>query len=144
MLTLFRPFNDLFRWEREVVDPSWPRWGNGERIGFTPSVDIEELEDRLILRADLPGVDEKQVEVKVHDGQLLITGSREELKERGDHAEGRRTYSERRFGSFCRTFSLGPRVDPSRIEATYKNGVLSVTVPKREEAKPQQIPVSTS
>lgn len=136
MLTLWRPFNELARWHREFDRILEPR--NGETLSFAPAVDVEEKDDHFLIRADLPGVDEKDIEVSYHDGRLVLSGKREEEKE--EKSEGR-YYRERRLGSFCRTFRVGPNLDPERIEASYKQGVLTVTVPKKEEVKPKQIPV---
>jgi HSP20 family protein len=113
---------------------------DGEPRGYAPAVDITEEEDHFLIKADLPGVDEKDIEVKVHDGVLLLSGKREETRE---EEEGY-SYRERRSGSFCRQFRLGRNVDAEKIEAAYKKGVLEVKLPKKEEAKPRQIAVSSN
>jgi HSP20 family protein len=141
MLTLWRPFNDLNRLSQELEQLYFRGEPNGHRADFTPSVDIEEKENSVLIHADLPGVNEKDIEVKVHEGTLLISGKRESAKE--EQGEGK-YYSERSYGSFCRTFSLGRNVDAEKIEASYKNGVLTVLLPKKEEVKPKQIPISTN
>ena len=112
-----------------------------ETPSWTPSVDIREEEDHYLLMADLPGVDRENIEVKVEDDTLLLSGNREALGE--ESGEGY-AYSERRFGSFARRFNLGKGVYAAGIEASYKDGVLTVTIPKKEEVKPRQIPVSTN
>ena len=143
MLTLWRPHHDLWRAAREFdslfTDP-W-RSENGKHSSFAPAVDVTEEEERFVLSADLPGIDEKDVEVTVHEGVLVLSGKREQSAEK--QAEGGH-YRERRYGSFCRQFRLGSKVDAEKIEASYKNGVLTVSIPKKEEPKPRQIPVSTS
>ena len=141
MLTLWRPFGGLFRTSRELDDLYWGKARNGNRVDFAPAVDIEEQEDHFLVSADLPGVSDKEIEVKVEDGVLLISGKRESTEEKRTESG---TYRERRFGSFMRSFTLGKGVDASKIEATYANGVLAVKVPKAEETKPRQIPVSTN
>ena len=140
MLTLWQPHADLFRFSRDFDSLfSWAD-GNGEGSGFRPAIDIKEEEDRVVIVADLPGVEEKDIDIQVHDGVLQLTGKREESKEdKSEHG----SYRERRYGSFHRQFRLGPNVDTTHIEATYKNGELSVVLPKKEEAKPRQIPVSS-
>lgn len=139
MLTLWRPFNELARWSR--VHDDLFSWGNGERLGFSPAVDIEEREDSFLLKADLPGMSEKEIEVKVHDGVLILSGSRETSKEdKTEHGY----YRERSYGSFCRQFNLGSNVDATKIEASYNSGVLKIVLPKKEEVQPKQIPVSTN
>ena len=140
MLMHWRPYNELARWSRELDELFQGERDNGGMV-FRPPVDIEETEDSFVLHADLPGVNEQDIEVKVDDGKLLLSGKRET---RSDEENHNGTYRERRFGSFFRQFSLGPNVDPSTIKATYKNGVLSVTLPKKPESKPHQIKVSTN
>ena len=136
-LTRWRPMNlDPFR---DLDRFFWP--SDGQVTGYTPAVDLSEEEDHFLITADLPGMAEKDIEVKVHDGVLLLTGKREDTREQ---KEGGSHLRERRYGSFCRQFRLGDGVDAEKIEATYRNGVLEVRLPKREETKPRQIPVSTS
>jgi HSP20 family protein len=110
-------------------------------VDFAPAVDIEEKADHFLVSADLPGVSEKDIEVKVQDGVLLLSGKRESSKEQKTESG---FYRERSYGSFCRSITLGEGVDAAKIEAAYKNGVLTVKLPKKEEAKPRQIPVSAS
>jgi HSP20 family protein len=141
MLTLWRPYRGLARWSREFDDLFNWSWGNGESVSFSPSVDIEEKKDKFILRADLPGLDKKDVDVKVQDNVLLLSGKREESKE--EEKDGAK-YSERRFGAFSRQFRLGSNVETGKIKASYKKGVLTVVLPKRPEVQPKQIPVSVN
>ena len=108
---------------------------------WSPSVDIREEEDHFLLLADLPGVNKEEIEVKVEENTLLLSGKREAGIE--ENAEGFR-YSERRFGPFMRRFRMGEGVDPAGIEAAYKDGVLSVTLPNKPEVKPRQIPVAVN
>ena len=102
-------------------------------------MDIDEKEDSFVLHADLPGLKQKEIEITVNDGVLTLSGNREEPTQ--ENVNGT-TVRERRYGSFERKFRLGPNVAESGIEATYKDGVLTVVLPKKEEAKPRQIPVS--
>jgi HSP20 family protein len=143
MLTLFRPHLDLLRHARYLdslfADP--PSTDNGTARWYSPAVDIAEEENHFVLTADLPGVDEKNVELTVHEGVLILTGKREAATEK--QSEGG-YHRERRHGSFTRQFRLGSQVDAEKIAASYKDGVLTVTIPKKEEIKPRQIPVSTS
>ena len=141
MLTLWRPFDGLFGLSRDLDDLFWGKPSDGNPVDFAPAVDIEEKEDHFLVSADLPGVTEKDIEVKVQDGVLLLSGKREMSKE--EKTEGG-TYRERSYGSFCRTFTLGDGVDAAKIEASYKNGVLTVTLPKKPETQPRQIPVSAN
>jgi len=141
MLTLWNPYNDLFRWNRSFDSFFGPWSGNGEGASLTPTVDVEEKEDAFLITAELPGVEEKNVQLTVEDGVLTISGHREASKE--EKKEGA-ILRERSYGSFHRSFRLGRGVDAEKIEASYKNGVLSVTLPKAEAVKPRQIPVSTN
>ncbi len=141
MLTLWRPFGGLFGLSRELEDAFWDKPTNGDHVDYAPAVDIEEKPDHFLVSADLPGVSEKDIELKVQDGVLLLSGKRETSKE--GKTEGG-AYRERSCGSFCRTFTLGDGVDAANIEAAYKNGVLTVKLPKKAEIQPRQIPVSTN
>jgi HSP20 family protein len=141
MLTLWRPHHDLFRWSREFDRLFDAAPGNGDAHELSPAVDIDEEETRFVIHADLPGMDQKDIEVRVHEGTLLLAGKRESKHE---EKKGSAYYRERCYGSFARRFKLGSSVDDSKIEATYENGVLTVVLPKKEEVKPRQIPVHSA
>ncbi len=105
---------------------------------WTPSVDVFENENDLVLKADLPEVEPKEVSIEVENGTLTLKGSRNfenALSGRGYHR------IERSYGSFVRAFSLPETVDPEKVKADYKNGVLTITLTKKEVAKPRTIPV---
>lgn len=106
---------------------------------WTPPVDIVENENELVLTADVPGVKMDDIDIKLEDGTLTISGNREfvcEKKEGGYHR------MERAYGKFQRAFSLPESVDAEKVAAAYDNGVLRVTLPKKEIAKPRSIKVS--
>lgn len=106
---------------------------------FEPTFDVKETKDGYVLKADVPGVKENDIHVSVHGDRLQISGSRESEKEdRGD------TYytCERSYGSFVRSFTLPSDADAEKIKADLSNGVLSVMLVKRADAKTKQIPVS--
>src|SRR3990172_5392275 len=109
-----------------------PFWRGELSFGKAPAVDIVEKEKEYEITAELPGLDENNVEVKFADGLLTIKGEKREEKE-----ERKKDYylSERRFGSFQRSFQLPDGVDADKIEACFKNGVLTVTLPKSPEAQ---------
>jgi HSP20 family protein len=115
------------------VEPFWRRelsWSG------TPAVDIAEREDAYEVTAELPGMDEKNIEVKLSNGYLTIKGEKQEEKE-----EKKKDYylHERHFGSFERRFAVPEGVDSDKIEASFKKGILTVTLPKKPEArKPEQ------
>ena len=130
MLTLWNPRAQLFPWHSGFAYPE-------EAQTYRPAVDIEESETGFTLRADLPGIDEKDIDITVHEGVLTLSGKREDARE-AETANLR----ERRFGSFSRRFRLGDQVSAEGIEASFKNGVLAIAMPKKEEVKPRQISVS--
>jgi HSP20 family protein len=127
---LFRPFSDLESfWRRD--------------LGFnvTPAMDIVEKDGAFEVTAELPGLDAKNIDVQLANGMLTIKGEKQEEKE--EKTKGRYV-SERRYGSFQRTLQVPAGVDADKIEASYKSGVLTVTLPKSPEAQKQQksIPVA--
>ena len=113
-----------------------------ESLGnWNPPVDILEGKDGLVLKAELPGMKKEDIEVRVENNVLTLQGERKresETKEDGYHR------SERAYGTFSRSFSLPTSVNTSKIAAEYKDGVLSVSLPKAEEAKPKQIDVKVA
>ena len=103
---------------------------------FAPSFEVKETADAFLVRADIPGVKEEHVDVSFHNGVLSIAGTRTAE----DRREGEAFFVyERQFGSFSRSFSLPETADAERIEAKLDNGVLTVSVGKRAEAKPRKI-----
>jgi HSP20 family protein len=138
MLTLWSQNQDLLPWSREL-DRLFD-WAPAPEV-LRPAVDVTEEENRYVLRADLPGFEEKDIDVRVLDGVLVLSGKREPSTEQ---QQGTLTLVERPHGSFCRKFALDFAVDESTIEASYKNGVLTVALPRKEATKPRQIPIHTS
>jgi HSP20 family protein len=114
----------------------------GEESNLTswaPAVDIYETAHELVVKADLPEVDAKELDIRVENNLLTIRGERKfEKKVSEDHY----LRVERAYGSFSRSFSLANTVDADAIKADYQNGALTLTIPKREEAKPKQIKVN--
>lgn len=132
-----RLFDDFQRgywhlpFSRTVLDVE-PFWRGDVAFGAVPSVDIVEKDDVYKVSAELPGISAGDIEVRFSDGMLTIAGEKEEDKE-----EKKKDYflSERRFGSFKRSFRVADGVDADKIEASFKNGVLTVTLPKTAEAR---------
>lgn len=118
-------------------EPFWRTWSRGA----VPAVDIAEKDGAYEITAELPGMDEKNVEVKYSDGVLTIKGEKEEAIE-----EKKKDYhlSERRYGSFQRSFSVPSGVDGDKIEASFKKGVLTVTLPKSAEAAKKEKKITVS
>jgi len=109
--------------------------------GWTPAFDVYEDKDNLYVRAELPGMRKEDINLSLHNGSLSISGERkneEKLKDAQVYRE------ERFFGRFQRTNTLNTPVAMDKVKAQYKDGILSVTLPKAEEAKPKQIDVSVS
>ncbi|MBS1856311.1 MAG: Hsp20/alpha crystallin family protein [Acidobacteria bacterium] len=105
---------------------------------WAPAVDIYETDNELVLKADLPDVELKDLDVRVENQTLTITGERK--FERKENAKGYHRV-ERSYGNFARSFSVPNTFDTEKIGASFKNGVLTVTLPKKEAAKPRQIKV---
>jgi HSP20 family protein len=135
-LTTFEPFASMRQFEdavsRLLTEPQSSR-------PWSPSVDIYETDDNLVLRVDLPGVEQKEIDVRVENQTLTIAGERK--FENVDSSKGYHRI-ERSYGSFNRSFALPSAFDTEKIGAEYKNGVLTVTLPKKEAAKPRQIKVA--
>jgi HSP20 family protein len=130
-----RLFEDFFSTGRSLMKDFW---GNGhDRASMFP-VDVRETEDKVIVDAELPGVDPKDVQIKVEGTVLVITAERKHEKEEKAKDFHR---VERSYGRFQRQIELPWGTDPEKVEATYKNGVLTVEIAKREEAKPKTIQV---
>jgi HSP20 family protein len=130
-----REMNEMFRrfWpvpEEEAGEPTFPAW--------TPRADVEETEEALIVKLDVPGVNPEEVEIFVSEGRLILRGERKEEREEKGKVYHR---TERFVGQFYREIALPEGADPEHIEATSAKGVLTVRVPKKPEAKPKKIPV---
>ena len=109
---------------------------------WSPAVDISETENELILKADLPDIDPKNVSIQLENGTLTLKGERRFEEQKNGHKGFHRI--ERSYGSFVRAFSLPDTVEGDKVKADYKNGVLTVTLPKKEVAKPKTIHVEIS
>jgi len=107
--------------------------------GWFPPVDVYEDKDNLLVKAELPGLKKEDIEISLHDGFLTLSGERKQEEKQENGGVYR---SERCLGRFHRSISLPCSVVADKINATYKDGVLEVTLPKAEEAKPKQIPIA--
>lgn len=108
---------------------------------WVPPVDIYETGDSLVLKAELPGINPDEVEIRVEDNTLYLKGERrfeKEVKEENLHRV------ERLYGTFTRSFALPNTIDADNVKAEYENGILTLTMPKREEAKPRTIKINVS
>lgn len=124
-----RVFNNVL--ERGAEESNLTSWA--------PAVDIFETEHELVVKADLPDIDAKDLDIRVENNILSIRGERKFEKK---VSEDKYLRVERAYGSFSRSFSLANTVNSEAIKADYSNGVLTLTIPKREEAKPKQIKIN--
>ena len=122
--------------------PFWSNFGRQSQLfsGWSPALDLYQNNDNVIAVVELPGMRKEDIEISLHDGTLTISGERKMETQEGDKAER----SERYVGKFRRSITLPTRVDANKVSATYKDGILTVTLPKAEEAKPKQIQVNVS
>lgn len=140
-----RQMNDLQQEVNDLFEQFFPkRRSEGDEEGYesalwAPRVDISETENAHLIEMDLPGVSKEDVEVTVEDGVLKISGERSRSREK---SQGDYSRVERSYGRFYRSFRLGQQVDPSDIEATHENGVLTISLPKAEESRPHKIDIS--
>ena len=146
-LTLHRPARNLFSLHNEMGRVFGDLFGSHEggadveKTAWVPSVDISEAETGFEIRVELPGVSENDVNVSVTDNRLTIKGEKHQEAETEDKNYHR---VERRYGSFQRSFTLPKHVETADIKAEYTDGVLTVSIPKPEAAKPTEIPVTTT
>jgi len=133
--TLQDQFNRLFG---DVFDR---KAGESSLTAWAPAVDIYETEHELVVKADLPEVDPKDLDIRVENNILTIRGERKFEKKVNEDNYLR---VERAYGSFARSFTLANTVNSDAIKADYQDGVLTLTIPKREEAKPKQIKVNVN
>ena len=119
------------RMNRMFVEPNGRPW--------VPAVDIVENENELIVKADVPDVKFEDIDVKLENGTLTLRGERKFEKESNEKGGWHRI--ERSYGTFERSFTLPETIDPEHVKADYKNGTLTVTLPKKELAKPRQVKV---
>jgi HSP20 family protein len=155
--------NGLTRWQRPELT-TWPGFGRLTDLrdeidrlfevpltelarssqllsGWTPALDVYEDKDNIYVRAELPGMKKEEIDLSLHDGTLSISGERKS-EEKFKGAEVYR--AERFFGRFQRTVTLPTPVAADKVKAQYKDGILTVTLPKAEEAKPKHIDVNVS
>ena len=120
--------------------PSWSNFGRQGQLfsGWSPALDLYQNNDNVIAVVELPGMRKEDIEISLHEGTLTINGERKSESSNGEKAER----SERYTGKFRRSITLPARVDPNKVSATYRDGILTVTLPKAEEAKPKQIQVN--
>ena len=119
----------------------WPLWHRLKPEIFVPNVDMYDRKNEIVVKAELPGMTKDHIDLTINDGSLTLKGEvkkEEEVKEEDYYSR------ERSYGSFTRIIVLPAEVDKAKAKATFKNGILEITLPKKEEAKPKEIKVEVS
>jgi len=136
----FAEMEALQRQMNQLFDVSLARspWGDTTLLGgqWAPAVDVYDSPDNILIKADLPGLSKDEIEVTIQDQNLILKG---EKKQDAQIKQERYFKTERFYGSFCRTIPLPSDIDADKVEAAYQDGVLALTLPKKDEAKPKQI-----
>jgi HSP20 family protein len=145
VLTRFEPFREFSTLQdriNRVFRESYRSASQDEPLttsSFAPAVDVYEDEHNVTLKIEVPGIDEKDIDVRLENNTLTVHGERKIEKEEKEENYRR---VERQYGSFTRTFTVPNTVDSEKVSATYDKGVLKITLPKKAEAKPKQIKVN--
>jgi HSP20 family protein len=145
VLTRFEPFREFSNLQdriNRVFRESYGPASQDESLttsSFAPAVDVYEDEHNVTLKIEVPGIDEKDIDVRLENNTLTVHGERKIEKEEKEENYRR---VERQYGSFTRTFTLPTTVDSEKVSATYDKGVLKIALPKKAEAKPKQIKVT--
>lgn len=141
----FRPLSRMEQEMEETFDRFFRGWPllreAAEGLGWAPAIDVVDRKDEVILRADLPGMSERDVELTLQDGNLTIRGERKEEKE---EKEENYYCCERSYGAFSRSLAVPASVNADKINATFKSGVLEVHLPKTKEATGKKIEVKAA
>ena len=135
----FRLMRDMLRWDpyRELDTV----FGQAVERSFAPTFEVKETKDAYVFRADLPGVKDADLEISLTGNRLSISGRREQER----HEQGDTFYaSERAYGSFTRSFTLPEGIDGDNVSADLKNGVLTLSVPKKPEVQPRKVTINTT
>jgi HSP20 family protein len=140
-MTRYNPLNDFRTLQSRIFEPFFGRFNFDDTLTngtWAPPVDVAEDAEKIHVKVEVPGIEEKDLKINYEDGLLTVSGERQ--FERRDDRNYHRI--ERMYGSFVRTFSLPRSVDAGQIVANYRNGILEIEIPKKEEAKPKQIQIN--
>jgi HSP20 family protein len=150
-LQVWKPFRELmpfreFERMRRDFDRFWDSFFEGglrrrEEGAWLPTLDLAETDNELVVKAELPGMDSKDIDISLSDGMLTIKGEKKQEKE---EKESDYHFIERSYGAFTRSIQLPKQVQREKISASYKNGVLRITFPKSEEAKKQEVKIKVN
>lgn len=139
MTSLRKEMDRLFD---RFLEPVWPEMPEMPAMGeWEPKLDVAESKDAVTVKAELPGVEQKDISVSLQEGMLTIKGEKQTEKEEKDQRYHR---MERSYGAFFRSIRLPAAVDASKVTATFKDGVVTITLPKATEAKGTTIPVKAA
>jgi HSP20 family protein len=139
----FSPLSDLRRLDASFFEPffRFPYMQEEARSSaWNPPVDVLEENEKIVVKVEVPGIDEKDLKVTFEDGLLTVSGERQ--FERKDDRNYHRI--ERTYGTFTRTFTLPRSIDAGQIKADYHNGVLEIEIPKKEESRPKEIAINVN
>jgi len=140
-LTTWKPFRELDTMRNEM-DRLWDSFFEGRpkvRFGeWFPSLDVAETKNDIVVKVELPGMDQKDINITLSDGHLIIKGEKKQEKE---EKEENYHFIERSYGTFTRSVQLPKEVKHDKISASYKNGVLKVVLPKSEDAKKKEVKI---
>lgn len=143
-LVRWRPFKDVVSIQDEMnrlFDGFFSRVPSRFDSDWSPNVDVSETKDDIVVKAEVPGLGKEDIKITLQDNVLTLKGEKKQEKEEKDT----NFYGmERSYGSFTRSFNLPTLVLADKIKASYKDGVLNITLPKAEEVKPKQIPIEVS
>lgn len=145
-LTTWKPMRGLFETHKEmdrIFDSFFRRGTVFDRLthsNWLPPVDVLDTEDYVEIRAEVPGLSEKDVHVSIADDVLTLKG---EKKHESEEKDGNYHRLERSYGHFQRSFALPKNLEAEQVKAMFKNGVLTISIPKTEQSKPKEIPIST-
>jgi HSP20 family protein len=142
-LVRWTPFRDLMTLHEEtgkMLDNFFEHRGESGEVDWAPALDVSEREGEVVVKAEIPGMNKDDIKVSVKDDKLTISGEKKcEEQEEGENWHR----VERTYGSFRRVLSMPP-VDSDKVQATYRDGILEIRLPKQESAKPKEIPIKVS
>ncbi len=144
-ITPWKPLNELSRLRKEM-DRLWEDFFGGRELmapetTWVPAVDVSETNEAIVVKAEVPGIEPKDIDISLSGDLLTIKG---EKKQRTEEKKENFHRIETRYGAFSRTIRVPVSIDADKIEASYDKGILKIVLPKKEEAKPRQIEVKTS
>jgi HSP20 family protein len=127
----------LMRWD--PFAEAWPSSSSGREVAFAPAFEVKETKEAFVIKADMPGVAEAELDIKLTEDRLVVSGKRQ--AEKVSETDTYHTY-ERAFGSFTRSFVLPDTINSDAVRAELKDGVLTLTLPKRPERQPKKVEIS--